>query len=314
MKKVCCILSIICFFSLISSANTNSLVNPFTTSGNWYKASLHTHTSDANVALRVKQFRDRGYQVLALTDKDRTNKIDGFSDSNFLLLNGMEIYTKSNEEEPYHFLCLNIPENFKFTADANANEQIRQVKAAGGQIIYAHPYWSAHNINDMLAIDGYIAIEVYNSSFHYTGRGYSSVNWDQLLNTGRIIPAIAADDLHKIAYIAQSWTMIKAKELTPAAIMDALRTGSCYSSCGPAFEDFQIKDGKAEVKCSPVVEISFLGNTNLSRSVTADPNHLITSAEYKLPEKIKWVRAEIVDANGKHAWTNPIVIEKLNRN
>lgn len=305
MKK----LIITAVFSLFSSCLADDLVNPFTTPGNWYKANLHTHTMNANAAVRAKQYRDKGYQILALTDKDRTNKIEGLSDSNFLLLNGMELFTKSGPEEPYHFLCLNIPENFKFTPDANVNEQIQQVKTAGGQIIYAHPYWSAHNVNDMLAVDGYVAIEVYNGGFHYTGRGYSSVHWDQLLNTGRIIPAIAADDLVSSAYIAQSWTMIKAKELSPKAIMDALRTGSFYSSCGPVFEDFRIEAGTAKAKCSPVIEINFLGNANFSYSITADAGHLITSAEYKLPEKIKWVRAEIVDANGRHAWTNPIVIE-----
>jgi hypothetical protein len=318
MKKVCCILTIIGILSLISSANANILVNPFTTSGNWYKANLHTHTTlsdgDVNLPVRVKQYRNKGYQVLAVTDHEKTNNIAGYSDSNFLLLNGMETHPRSNTEAPYHFVCLNIPEGLHFEANVPAANRIRQVKAAGGEIIFVHPYWSGHTINDMLAIDGYIAMEVYNGKFSYTGKGYNSVQWDQLLNTGRIIPAVAADDLHNSAQVAQSWTMIKAKELTPKAIMEALRTGSFYASCGPTFDDFHIEPGMVVVKCSPVVEICFMGQNSHYRNVTADPNHLITSASYKLPEKIRWVRAEIVDANGRHAWTNPIVSEEPNRN
>jgi predicted metal-dependent phosphoesterase TrpH len=318
MKKFCCILTIIGIFSLISSANANSLVNPFTTSGNWYKANLHTHTTlsdgDVNLPIRVKQYRDRGYQVLAVTDHEKTNQITGYSDPNFLLLNGMETHPRSNSQIPYHFVCLNIPEGLKFTADVNAAERIRQVKAGGGEIIFAHPYGAGHTINDMLAVDGYIAMEVYNGKFSYTGKGYNSVQWDQLLNAGRIIPAVANDDLHNSALIGQSWTMIKAKELSPKAIMEALRTGCCYASCGPAFEDFRVEAGTAAVKSSPVVEICFMGQNTFSHNVTADPNHLITTAKYKLPEKIRWVRAEIVDANGRHAWTNPIVIEEPNKN
>jgi hypothetical protein len=318
MKKFCCILIIIGIFSLVSACNADSLVNPFTTSGNWYKANLHTHTTlsdgDVNLPVRVKQYRDKGYQVLAVTDHEKTNQVAGYSDSNFLLLNGMETHPKSKAEVPYHFVCLNIPEGLHFEANVPAAKRIKQVKAAGGETIFAHPYWSGHNINNMLAVSGYIAMEVYNGNFHYTGKAYNSVQWDQLLNAARIIPAIASDDLHNSVSIAQSWTMIKAKELTPKAIMDALRTGCFYASCGPVFEDFRIKDGMAEVTCSPAVEICFMGQNTFSHRVTADRDHQITSAKYKLPEQIRWVRAEIVDANGRHAWTNPIIIEEPNKN
>jgi len=307
------------FMSFSCFGKDTSLVNPFTTSGNWYKANLHTHTTlsdgDVNLPVRVKQYRDKGYQVLAVTDHEKTNNIAGYSDSKFLLLNGMETHPRSNAEVQYHFVCLNIPDGLKFAADVNAAERIRQVKAAGGEIIFAHPYWSGHTINDMLAVDGYIAMEVYNGSFHYIGKGYNSVQWDQLLNTGHIIPAIATDDLHNSAQIGQSWTMIKAKELTPEAIMDALRTGCCYASCGPTFDDFRVEAGMAAVKCSPVVEICFMGQNTFSHNTTANQNHPITSAKYKLPDKIRWVRAEIVDVNGRHAWTNPIIIiEEPNKN
>ena len=307
MKRI-----LFCLF-VVSQCFANDLINPFTVEGNWYKTNLHTHTNlsdgDVNLAVRVKQYRDADYQVLAVTDHEKTNHIDGYSDASFLLLNGMETHPKSNSETPYHLVCVNIPESLSFAKDVNANERVRQVRAAGGEVIFAHPYWSGHNINDMLAVDGFIAMEVYNSEFYYTGKGYGSVQWDQLLNTGKIMPAVAADDLHNSKLIGQSWIMIKAKELTANAVMDSLRTGCYYASNGPKFEDFHVDVNSVVVKCSPVVEICFMGQNTYSYNITAEKNKLITTGKYKLPEGIQWVRAEIVDANGRHAWTNPIVIK-----
>ncbi|OQA04052.1 MAG: PHP domain protein [Planctomycetes bacterium ADurb.Bin401] len=298
------------FISTVSFAA--ELINPFTVEGNWYKANLHTHTTtsdgDVNLPTRVKQYRDIGYNVLVVTDHEKTNNVDGYSDANFLLISGMETHPSSGADVPYHLVCINIPQSLSFAKDVNATERIRRVKASGGEIIFAHPYWSGHTTKEMLAVDGYIAMEVYNGGFSYTGKGYNSVQWDQLSNTGKIIPAVAADDVHRSDKVGQSWIMLKAKQLTANAVMDALRAGCYYSSCGPAFEDFRIEGDSAIVKCSPVMEICFMGQNTCSRNFTAQKNSPITSAVYKLPKKFKWVRAEIVDADGKHAWSNPIII------
>jgi predicted metal-dependent phosphoesterase TrpH len=310
MKRI--LLAIVIFTCGVSLCYSKELINPFTTDGNWYKANLHTHTTlsdgDVNLPIRVKQYRDKGYQVLAVTDHEKTNHVEGYSDANFLLLNGMETHPKSNTEVPYHFVCVNIHEGLSFADDVNAVERIKKIKESGGEFFFAHPYWSGHTINDMLAVEGFIGVEVYNSEFYRTGKGYSSVQWDQYLNTGRMLPAVAADDVHNSKLVGQSWIMIKAKELTANSIMDSLRNGCYYASNGPEFMDFQVKGDSVIVKCSPVVEICFMGRVYYSYNVMAEKGKTLTSAEYKLPKDIKWVRAEIVDANGKHAWTNPVEI------
>ncbi len=310
MKRI-----LFCLF-VVSQCFANDLVNPFTVEGNWYKGNLHTHTTtsdgDVNLAVRVKQYRDAGYQVLGISDHEKTNNITGYSDANFLLISNMETHPKSNSEIPYHLVCVNIPESLLFSKDVNANERVRQIKAAGGEVIFAHPYWSGHNINDMLAVEGLIAMEVYNSVCEGSGKGHAEVQWDQILNTGKIIPAVAAEDVHKSKDVGKSWIMFKAKELTTNAIMDSLRKGCFYSSCGPEIKDFRIDGNSVTIKCSPVVKIRFVGQTNQGKIVTADKNSTITSADYNLSGNIRWVRAEVVDANGMYAWTNPIVIKKKN--
>ncbi|MEN6386310.1 MAG: hypothetical protein ABFD79_14085 [Phycisphaerales bacterium] len=301
---------------LLSQSFAIDLQNPFLTQGNWYKANLHTHTTlsdgDVNLPVRVKQYRDAGYQIMAITDHEKTNNVEGYSDANFLLISGMETHPKSNSPVPYHFVCINIPQTLTFAKDVNATERISQVKAAGGEIIFAHPYWSGHTINDMLAVDGYIGVEVYNSEFYRLGKGYSSIQWDQYLNTDRIIGGVAADDVHRSSLVGQSWIMIKANELTTNAVMDALRKGMYYASNGPQFEDFKIEGENIIVKCSPVTEICFMGPYTYSSNFMAEKGNTITQATLKIPKKAKWLRAEIVDADGRHAWTNPIVIKAEN--
>jgi predicted metal-dependent phosphoesterase TrpH len=292
-----------------------TLVNPFEAEGKWYKANFHTHTNlsdgDVNLPVRVKQYRDKGYQVLAVTDHEKTNNVAGYSDANFLLISGMETHPACpGAQVPYHLVCLNIPNGFLRNKDMTAQQVIDAVKAAGGEVIFAHPYWSGHTTREMLAVDGYIGMEVYNSVCNSMGKGYNSVQWDQLMNTGKIIPAVADEDVHSSSAVGQSWTMIKAKGLTTETIMNSLRDGSYYASCGPTIEEFKIENGTAVVKCSPVVEICFMGPYTLGSNILSGREHLMTSAEYKLPPTIKWVRAEVVDANGKHAWTNPIEIQK----
>ena len=271
-------------------AEPAELVNPFETEGQWYKANTHTHTDlsdgDTNLAATVQEYRDKGYQVLVVTDHDITNHVDGFSDESFLLLNGMESRHEASNTELIH---LNLPEGMTFAADVGVQERITLTKAAGGEVIWPHPTASGKTVNDLMAVDGYIAIEVYNwvcERMHGSSLAYASEQWADLLNAGRILPAVAGTDSHATSIdVGKNWIMIKARELTVAAIMDALRQGCYYATAGPTIEDFRIENGIVKLECSPVVEKHLL------------ETHLLGQ---------HYVRAEVVDANGKHAWTNPI--------
>jgi len=298
----------------IPAVQTTKLVNPFEQEGNWYKTALHVHSKtsdgDVNMPVRVEQYRKAGFDVVFVTDHWKTNKIDGLSDKKFLVINGMEAHPKSNTEIPNHFVCLNLPGRFEIKQDTEAQKVIDMVKAAGGEVIYAHPYWSGHTINDILAVKGYIGIEVYNSVCEIAiGKGYNNVFWDELLNKGIILPAVATDDVHSSEHVGLAWTMIKAKELGVPEIMNALKNLCYYSSCGPVIEDFKIENGTAVIKCSPVKEIRFNGQTAMGHKVVSKDDKLLTAAEWKLPKGCRFVRAEVVDANGNHAWANPLIPE-----
>ena len=312
---LCCLALALSALLTSAPAFANELANPFTRPGNWYKAALHVHTSasdgDVDAPTRLAQYRNIGFDVVALTDHRKTNDITGLSDEKFLVISGMEAHPKSNTEVINHFVCLNLPQDFKHENTLSAQQFIDKVNDAGGIVIYAHPHWSGHNVEDMMAVNGYLGMEVYNAICRQmVAKGLANVHWDQVLNKGRIIPAIATDDIHKSDRIGLGWTMIKAPQLTTDAIMNALRNGSYYASAGPTIEDFSLADGVVTIKCSPVREICFTSQNNLGANITAPDEQLITTAQWKVHKISRYVRAYVTDPNGNSAWTNPITIPK----
>jgi len=290
------------------------LVNPFESPGEWYKANLHTHTTasdgEASLEERVRQYREKGYHVLAITDHGRTNDVGGFCNADFLALSGMETGGIGPNGEDYHLVLLNVPHGFECCDDADPNARIRSAKKAGGQVIVAHPYWCGNAVNDLLPIQGAIAIEVYNATCTKIGKGLSSVHWDDLLASGAIIPGVAVDDVHRGRDIFMGWTMLKMQSLTVESVMDALRTGCFYASCGPVVEDFHIQDGEIRVRCSPAAELHFMAQRSHGCSLYTDGGEPMTHAEIPLPGNWKYVRVEVVDPRGNRAWTNPLVLRE----
>ena len=291
------------------------LVNCFESDGQWFKANLHCHTTtsdgDSTLAERVEQYRGQGYAILAVTDHYKTNDVGGLSRDDFLVISGME----SHPDCPYggdiyHLVALNVPLGFEDPAAAGANKSIEMVREAGGEVIVAHPYWCGHNINHLLNLNGFIAMEVFNATCTFNGKGCSSVQWDDLLGAGRVIPAVGVDDVHRTERrdIFRGWTMIRAAELTVDAVMAAIRTGCYYASCGPVIEDFRVIDSKVQVKCSAAVEIRLISQGDSGRAFFADDGELLTSAEREVDDSLKYVRVEVVDDKGLQAWSNPIML------
>ena len=102
----------------------------------------------------------------------------------------------------------------------------------------------------------------------------------------------------------KGWVCVNAQN-NVAAILEALKNGAFYSSTGPEIRDFAIEDGVARVACSPCAHIDFLYGGFPSRVVRGDG---IETAECKVPEGTRYLRARVVDAQGQRAWTNPIFL------
>jgi hypothetical protein len=299
----------------VRKTQQDTRLNPFEQKGKWFKANFHTHTlasdGDKSLAERIAEYREHGYSILAVTDHETTHDVHSLSSKDFLVIGGMETHPAcSFEDNLYHLVCLNVPQGLAFPKEADADTRIAVVKKLGGEVIFAHPYWSGFNINHLLAVNGYAAIEVYNATASKIGKPISSVQWDDLLTYGKSLPAIAVDDVHGGRDIFMGWTMIKAKSLSVRSVLSAIRSGCFYSSCGPIIEDFHIEKNEIVVRCSSVVEIHFIAQKFLGQSFYADGDKELTTARCYLQDVMTYVRAEVVDRNGKRAWTNPILLHE----
>ncbi len=97
--------------------------------------------------------------------------------------------------------------------------------------------------------------------------------------------------------------------MSAEATIEALRTGSFYASEGPEIKDFRVEGRVASVKCSEAKQIRFYGPNRLGKVFFAKENEKLTEAKLKLAKDYRFVRAEVIDSNGKHAWTNPLKVE-----
>ena len=91
------------------------------------------------------------------------------------------------------------------------------------------------------------------------------------------------------------------------AILKALAEGAFYSSCGPEIYNFYVADGKAVVECSPAAKVRFHSDRHPTHIVRSEDGSL-TRAEFDIGDSYDYIRATVIDKDGKYAWTNPIFL------
>ncbi|MDP7397878.1 MAG: CehA/McbA family metallohydrolase [Lentisphaeria bacterium] len=297
------------------------MTNPFEIPGTWYKANLHVHTttSDGGLSPRqtVEEYRRAGYAVLALTDHLATNDVRGLSDEGFLVIGGVEYHPHLlTRPVQLHLVGLNVPHGLAFDDGEDANRCLAQVRQAGGETVLAHPFWSGLEYADFCHLEGLAAVEVYNFASDENGRGDSENEWAYVLDRGIRIPAVAVDDAHFHCRMPGhggepdafgGWTWLKLPSLTVENVLEAVRTGAFYASGGPMIEDFRIERDEIVVHCSPARRIYVKTNApGGGQRRIAEPGEALRTFCVPLSETWEYVRAVVVDAAGKHAWTNPI--------
>ena len=294
----------------------NQLVNPFEIPGQWYKANLHTHTTMSDGALspaaRVAQYRGAGYHVLALTDHSATNDVRALSNPEMLVVSGIE-YHPNAPTRPiahYHIVGLGVPHGFAVSDPDDPNGCIAEVSAAGGISILAHPYWSGQSLREFIRLEGLSAIEVFNSTCDNCGRGSSEHEWSHALDNGMFLPCVGVDDAHGASVgdsdVCLCWTWLKMTEPTPANVIEAVRTGAGYASRGPLIHDFRVVEGRSLIRCSPVREIYFICAPSSGKHRRAAPGESLEFYEAPVVPAEEYIRAVVIDADGRQAWTNPI--------
>lgn len=278
-----------------------------------YKINLHMHTSLSDGKQTPKEaiemYRQHGYDAVAITDHWLYGK--GYTEEDgMLILSGVEynILGVSSRDGLFHIVGVGMKEDPRLPTAASAQDALDAIKAAGGLAIIAHPAWSLNTPEHILALKGADAVEIYNtvSGLHMSRRPDSSLIVDMLGAQGKLYPLIADDDTHYYDDDAcRSFIMVEADSPTPDALISSIREGRFYASQGPEVHIF--KEGAEIVaESSPCREIVFHSDAVWSKRVFTGDG--ITKAIYKPQPHETFIRAEVVDSEDRHAWTNPIMI------
>ena len=180
----------------------------------------------------------------------------------FILIPGEEI----TGPKIIHTTAMNIRNLVSQQLDLEVKSEIIQnhidgTLEAGGHAILNHPnYYYAMTAENILPVRDLFMYELYNGHPHVNNFGdeqHSTTEdlWDELLTQGMIIYGVSSDDAHHFSKIdthysnpGRGWVMVKASELTPGAITEAMIKGDFYASNGVMLRQCSASNGTCHVE------------------------------------------------------------------
>ncbi len=306
------------------------MARPWTVQGSWLRCALHAHTtrSDGELSPRdlAAHYARAGYDVLAITDHWRITDDDSVDE--IIVVPSVELNCILPGARDGHVLGYGVvADEGELHELAKRHADLAEVAGwigeHGGVSYLAHPYWTGVTPGTLELPDDVIGIEVFNAGCELEiGRGLSTVHWDELLEDGRLCPALATDDSHHPGYDSDlAWTWLRARERSREAILAALAAGDFYGSTGPRIEEISLDDGAVEVRCSPCRSVTLVAGRSTGAAVhagrlgyrhrgqiLATADGLVTHARLEVPPSARHVRVELTDGEGRKAWANPIAV------
>lgn len=301
--------------------------------GSMLKGNLHCHTTRSDGAGKpdavIRQFAAANFDFLALTDHRFYNYENYAPETDVLIIPGMEMdanlpgpgvhcvhVVSVGPEKENGFAQNQRFESLKISTAGEAQPMIDQMHQANNLPIFCHPQWSGTGVQEIEELKDFSLMEIWNSGCSMENdMDTNAACWDELLCHGRKIYGVATDDGHSVQQHGLGYVRVRA-EKNVASILEALKNGAFYASCGPEIYDFFVEDGVATVVCSPVETINFR-HFRVPYATVRGHGHAITSAQAQVwGRKQVWegtgyIRAEVTDAMGRKAWTNPIFLDEL---
>jgi len=294
------------------------MLSAFSKPGRFLRGNLHCHSSvsdgDPTPARACAIHKQHGYDFISLTDHfmerygypitDTTE----FRDEDFTTLLGAELHAPSiGNGEIWHLVANGLPADFAPLAEGEKGPDLAQrALDAGAFVSIAHPAWYGLTLEDALTLPKVHAVEAWNTINQCeTGRGEGGYLVDQMLNAGRRIGVVAADDTHRYQNeLGGAWVMVKALSNTPDAILEALKSGDYYATQGPQIHHVEIDGDFLNIECSPLRCLWAVGNGALSSRVMGEG---LTHIRLPLAKFAGgWMRIILEDAVGRRAWSNAL--------
>ena len=163
-------------------------------------------------------------------------------------------------------------------------------------------------------MESFDAVEVFNGvAADHNDRPDSWHIADVILSSGRRCNVVAADDYHGFDGrwdFQRGWVWVKAEELSPARLHEALKQGRYYSSTGPEIHEVTLStDRQLRVTCSPAERVFVTG---MGPAVVSEGGRGLSEATLDLREFASpYARITVRDALGRRAWSNPFWFDDL---
>ncbi len=305
----------------------------------WYKGNTHTHTlnsdGDSTPDEVVRWYREHRYQFLVLTDHNFLTGVDGLNalhgaDEKFLVIKGEEV-TDRFEKKEIHINGLNLERLVQPQGGKSVVETIQRnvdaIRQAVGIPHINHPNfrWSI-TAEELQQVERYKFFEIFNGHPFVNNEGGGGVPgleqmWDYLLFSGKPVYGIAVDDAHVFkrpwdraaARPGQGWVVVRAERLTPQALFAAMDRGDFYASTGVELDDYKATDKAITIKIkqdqSSKYRVQFIGKgDNPYKGGRLLKEEISNPATYEIRGDEGYVRAKVIDSNGKIAWTQPVMV------
>lgn len=298
----------------------------------WLKGNLHTHTlesdGDAPPEDVVRWYREHGYDFLVITDHDKVTRVDG---GGMVMIPGEEV-TDRLQKRPLHVNALGIekaiPPQHGTTAVEVLQRNIDAVREAGALPLVNHPNFGwAFGADELLRLERFSLLEIASGHPFVNMLGPPSVEsmWDRLLTAGKRIYGVAVDDSHHlkppknpleedVVPPGRAWIVVRTEgdERTPKAILDAIARGEFYASNGVEIAEYQVSAKTMSVKVREKnfahYRVQFIGANGrvLQESVGSNATYAFRGNE-------PYVRAKVLDSNGKSAWMQPTFVRSRSK-
>lgn len=294
----------------------------------WLKGNIHSHTCNSDGELTPEEMKEaykhHGYDFLAVTDHDYYSDTRYLTDDTFTMIQGFELWSNASKGQDIHvhYLWANSLEGVESNKHICLAERTGEcatkfaydMREKGAYVMLNHPHWSMITSLEIEDENPYHAVEIINYGTEWLeNTGDGSVFWSEMLHRGVKLWNGGSDDNHNHEPLDSmysdsfgGWTVVKAKDRSPEAIMEAMHNGSFYTSTGPEIYDFYVKGDEVHVICSPCERIFVCGD---HRCYQRKLGRHVTEFVTKLKGKEKLVRAEVMDAAGRSAYTNAIYLE-----
>lgn len=283
----------------------------YDTSGKWYKGNTHIHSTVSDGGKDFKELAEMyasvGYDFLFRTDHSVASDVAKDKGKYpVLYLDGVELAGFDDTGANFHIICLGRITDISGKAEDFVSD-MRLVRSQGAFTILAHPHWSGNSLDDYKRW-GFDGVEIYNHVCHWlNGKSCGLVHWTEALKDNPDTLAFSADDAHirpEHPGWNGGWIVVNAKRCSEKQVMNGIRKGNFYSSCGPEIYSLTLEGQQLHIETSPVQFVRISGLASQGDRKGSFDGRLMTSVDITIPEDWPFVYLDIEDEKGRRAWTN----------